>query len=101
VARGIGGGDAVHGRFGGVQLFGIGRIAQEFPQPGCLRAGAAQGVPGGLAVQFKQVAHRHGRGQGAGGGGGVENAVMARTQEFADANAAFVAGHHGRDPLLP
>ena len=44
IARQEGGRQPVAGRLGGVQLLGIGGVAQELPQPGGLRPGRADGI---------------------------------------------------------
>ena len=46
------------GSVGGVQLLGVGGIAQKLPQPSGLRAGRAQGVQHGGRVQAQQAPGR-------------------------------------------
>src|SRR5690606_35657446 len=96
----VGRGQAVGRRLGSVQLLGIGRIAQEFPQAGGLRAGRAQGVQHLFGIQAQQPGHRDGRRQRAHRAGGVEDLVVRAPQEFAYAYAHFVARHRSHEQVL-
>ncbi len=89
----IGRGQAVGRRLGGVQLFRVGGVAQEFPQAGGLGAGGTEGVQHLRRRQPQQAPDRGGRRQRAGGAGGVEDLVVRAPQEFADPDTDFIAGH--------
>ncbi len=99
VFRQVGRKQAIGGGLGGVQLLGVGGVAEELPEAGGLGAGTAQQMGELLLVEIHQLAHRHSGGQGADGRGGVEDPVMRAAEEFADANARLVAGDRGHQQL--
>ncbi len=99
VFRQVGRKQAIGGGLGGVQLFGVGGVAEELPEAGGLGAGTAQQMGELLLIEIHQLAHRHSGGQGADGRGGVEDAVMRAAEEFADANARLVAGDRGHQQV--
>ncbi|KAG0760623.1 hypothetical protein G6F22_019080 [Rhizopus arrhizus] len=76
LARQIRGSDAVGCRLGGVQLLGIGGVAQELPKTCGLGAGRAQRVQHLFRRQLEQVAGGDCGGQGARRAGGVEDLVV-------------------------
>ncbi|MNU71772.1 hypothetical protein D3C71_612070 [compost metagenome] len=82
-----------------VQLLRIGRVAQELPHTGRLRAGRAEGMQHLLRRQLEQAAHRRGCRERARRRRGVEGAVVRPAQELADADAHLVARDHGRQQL--
>ncbi len=99
--RQVGGGQAIGRGLGGMQLLGIGRIAQELPQPCGLRAGRAQRMEHLLSVQAEQAAHRDGGGDECRPCRWCGKSVVRAAQEFADADADFVAGDRRREQVRP
>jgi len=83
-----------------VQLLGVGRIAEELPQPGRLGAGAAEQVDELCLVEAQQLAYAHSSGQGADSGRGVENAIVRTAEELTDADARLIAGDAGQQQFL-
>ena len=98
-SRQAGGGQPRGGSVRGVQLLGVGGIAQELPQAGRLRAGRAQGVQHGGRVQAQQAPGRGGRRHRARSARGVKHLVVRASQKFAHAYAHLIARHRRHQKL--
>ena len=90
---------AVGGCLGGVELLGVGSVAQEFPKPRGLRARRAERTLGAVGVEFEELGGRRRRGERARRPGRVEHRVMRAAEELADADARFVTGDRRQQEL--
>ena len=97
--REIGRHQAAGGGVGGVELLGVGRVAQELPEAGRLGAGRAEGMQHPLGRQPQQMAGGGRGGEGPGGAGGVEGPVVRAAEELADPDADLVADDRSRQQL--
>ena len=84
---------------GGVELLGVGRVAQELPEAGRLGAGRAEGMQHPLGRKPEQMAGGGSGGEGPRGAGGVEGPVVRAAEELADPDADLVADDRGRQQL--
>ncbi len=100
VAGDVRGEQAVGRRFGGMELFGVGGVAQELPETGRLCPGRPEGVEHGLSVGAEQAGDRGCGSQRACGPGGVKGMVMGAAEVGTDPDSGLVARHCG-DQQVP
>ena len=85
---------------GGVQLLGVGRVAQELPESRGLRPRRPQRLLGPVGVEAEELRGGGGGRQGSGRAGGVEHRVVRSAEEFAHADPGLVARDGGEEQLL-
>ena len=93
--RQVGGQHAIHGGLARVQRLAHRAAGVEFPQPGCLSAGASQRVEHLRGVQPDQVTGGDRRAESGDRAGRVPVAVVAGVDRLADAQRRLITQHHG------
>ena len=85
---------------GRMQLLGICRVTQKFPQPRRHGARRTDAMLCGARIELEQMGDTRRCRQFARSAGGVEHLVMRTPEKLADAHAALVTGHRCRDQIL-